>query len=105
MQNRKNGIISLLLVCSIMSVAGCTTTWLDMKSWEGRTVNDLYFELGKADEVENTKANERVHTWISTRSVDGEVKTCRKSFYARNTGNEEVITRTSYSGCHFFTLK
>lgn len=98
-------MISALLAFSIMSATGCTTTWLDMQSWHGRTVNDLYFEWGKADRVENISTGERVHTWISERTVDGQVKTCEKSFYARNTGNKEVITRTSYSGCLFLTVK
>ena len=105
MQKMKIGIVTTLMVFSIITIGGCTTTWLDMKSWEGRTINDLYFEWGKADKVENTNTGERAHTWYFERKDNGQVKTCTKTFYTRNTGHAEVIKRTSYSDCLFLIAK
>ena len=106
MHSSKFRIIASLIVLCLISIGGCTTTYKSMKDWEGRTVDDLYWDWGPPDEVEQVNTYDRVFTYISTRTDDdGEVKTCRKSFYARNYGNAEVITSTSYSGCHFLTLK
>ena len=106
MQKKKIGIITTLMVFFIITNGGCTTTYLDMQSWEGRTINDLYFEWGKADEVEpSNKPYGRVHTWFFERTVDGQVKTCKKSFYTRYDGREEVIVDTKYSDCLFLTAK
>ena len=87
-----------------LSIGGCTTTYLDMKSWEGRTVHDLYFEMGKPDEIDSEGGN-TVYIWISERTVDGQVKTCTRKFYAKNYGHGEVIVDTRYSGCLFLTVK
>ena len=103
MQKSKIGIITTFMVFSIISLGGCTTTYLEMKSWEGRTINDLYFEWGKADEVEGSY--NRVHTWFFERTVDGEVKTCKKSFYTRYDGHAEIIVDTKYSDCLFLIAK
>ena len=106
MHSRKIGIIAALTVFAVICIGGCTTTYKSMKDWEGRTVDDLYWELGPPDEVEQVNVYERVFTYTSTRTDDdGVVKTCRKSFTARNYGNAEVITNTSYSGCLFLTLE
>ena len=106
MHSSKIGIIATLMLVCMICIGGCTTTYKSMKNWEGRTVDDLYWELGKPDEVEQVNTHDRVFTYISTRTNDdGEVKTCRKSFYARNYGNAEVITDTSYSECLFLTLE
>jgi hypothetical protein len=106
LQKGKIGSITTLLVVSIIFLAGCTTTYLELKSWEGRTINDLYFEWGKADEVgPSNKPSGRVHTWYFDRTVDGEVKTCKKSFYTRYDGRAEVIVDTKYSDCLFLTAK
>lgn len=106
MHSRKIGITAALTVFAMICVGGCTTTYKSMKNWEGRTTEDLYWELGKPDEVEQIDTYNRVFTYISTRTNDdGEVKTCRKSFIARNYGHAEVITNTSYSGCLFLTFE
>lgn len=105
MQKRKIVLISTLMFLFAFTLVGCTTTYLDMKKWEGRTINDLYFDRGKADEVEVLGGGERVHIWHSKRTVDGQVKTCTKKYYARNTGNTEVIIDTKYSGCLFLIAK
>jgi hypothetical protein len=76
-----------------------------MKSWEGRTIHDLYFEWGKPDEVEPLSTNGNAHTWYFERTVDGQVKTCKKTFYTRYTGHAEVIIDTSYSDCLFLIAK
>jgi hypothetical protein len=101
MQRRKIGIVMTLMLFSIISTGGCTTIYKDMKSWEGRTINDLYFEWGKADEVGSLNTGGRVHTWYFERMVDGQVKTCTKSFYTRYDGHAEVIIDTSYKDCLF----
>ena len=93
-----------LVIFSYLFIGGCTTTYLEMQSWEGRSLNDLYFEWGKPDVIENTKKG-RVYTWVYKRNDDGKVKTCRKSFYTQDDGHGEVIVDTKYSGCHFLTLK
>ena len=104
MHSRKIGIVAALMVCGIFGIAGCTTTYKSTKDWEGRTVQDLYWDLGKADEIEQVNTHVRVFTYVSTwTDDDGEIKTCRKSFYAQNNGDAEVITSTSYSGCRFLT--
>jgi len=77
----------------------------DLSGWEGRTINDLYFEWGKADEVESLNTGGSVHTWFFERTVDGQVKTCKKSFYTRYDGHDEVIVDTSYSDCLFLIAK
>ena len=98
-------IAALMIIC-VIAISGCTTTYLDMKSWEGRSIDDLYFEWGKADEVEpSSKPYGRVHTWFFERTVDGQDKTCKKSFYTRITGNEEVIVDTSYKDCLFLIAR
>ena len=100
-----NRIITILMVFSLIAIGGCTTTYLDMKSWEGRTINDLYFEWGQADAVEPLNTGGRVHTWFFERTVDGQVKTCKKSFYTRYDGHPEVIVDTSYTDCLFLIAK
>lgn len=100
MQTNRTGFVLNMMFLSSILLGGCTTTYLDMKSWEGRTINDLYFEWGKADKVEY-KGNFRVHSWLFERSVDGKSKTCTKSFYARYDGHEEIIVDTKYSDCLF----
>ena len=79
MNNTKAVYIWALMVFSIITLVGCTTTYLDLKGWEGRTINDLYFEWGKADKVDVLNTGGRVHTWVFERTVDGKVKTCTKS--------------------------
>ena len=96
--------ITLLAVLALVLLGGCTTTYKYLEDWEGRSVEDLYFEWGKPDEV-SSDGRDTVHTWISTRTVDGEVRSCRKSFVTRNYGNKEVVIDTSYEDCPFFTLK
>ena len=76
-----------------------------MKEWEGRTINDLYFDRGKADEVEELGGGKRVHIWYSERTVKGEVKTCTKKFFTRYDGRDEIIVDTKYSGCLFLMAK
>lgn len=68
-------------------------------------MNDLYFEWGKADEVESLNTGGRAHAWFFERKVDGMVETCKKTFYTRNTGNDEVIVKTSYKNCLFLIAK
>lgn len=105
MQKTKTRIISIMTLLAIITLAGCTTTWLAMKEWEGRSINDLYFDRGKADEVESLNTGGRVHIWYSERTVKGEVKTCTRKFYTRNDGHGEVIIDTKYSGCLFLMAK
>ena len=101
MYKLRNKTVLTSVVFVLITLVGCTTTYLDMKRWEGRTINDLYFEWGKADEVESLITGGRVHTWFFERTVDGKVKSCKKSFYTRNTGNAELIIKTSYKDCLF----
>ena len=44
MQKSKFGTGLAMMFFFSITIVGCTTTYLDMKSWEGRTINDLYFE-------------------------------------------------------------
>ena len=104
MQNRKFGIIAALMGLSVI-IGGCTTTYLSLKSWEGRSVKDLYFEWGPPDSVDVTDTGKTAYIWVFERTVDGQVKTCEKSFYTRNTGNAEVIVDTSYKDCLFLIAK
>jgi hypothetical protein len=101
----KVGIIASLIAFFIITIGGCTTTYKQMKSWKGRTVNDLYWDFGKADKVEQVNTHERVYIYFLERTDDGQVKTCTKKFYTRNNGHAEVIIDTSYTDCHFITLK
>ena len=105
MQKRKTGIVSSLILFSIIALTGCTTTYLDMQRWEGRTINDLYFEWGKADKVDALNTGGRVHIWYFKGADNGQEKTCTKSFYTRNDGYAEVIVDTKYKDCHFLTAK
>ena len=104
MYKRQNSTFVMLLILLVISITGCTTTYLELQSWEGRSINDLYFDRGKADEVGSAKKYYRVHTWFS-KGKDGKEKGCRQSFYTRNTGTDEIIVDTKYSGCHFLTVK
>ncbi len=99
------GLVKKLLVLSLVLIAGCTTMYKDMQSWEGHTVSELYWEMGTPDTIETLDNGYRVLTWIETWTKDGEVHTCRKSFTAVVTGNDEEITDTSYSDCPFLTVK
>ena len=64
------------MIFSLAALTGCTTTCLDMKSWHGRSINDLYFEWGTADEASPAnKPYGRVHSWFFERKIDGKVKT------------------------------
>lgn len=105
MQHMKTGMVATLMLFSFLALSGCTTTYLDLKSWEGRTLNDLYFEWGKPDDIEITKDNRTAYTWHFEREVDGKAVTCKKYFYTRNTGNEEVIVDTYYKDCLFLTAQ
>ena len=106
MKSKTVRILSALVAFSMICAAGCTTTYLSLKEWEGRTVHDLYFEWGQPDEIEPWTRGGTIYTYISTRTDDdGEVKTCRKSFYARDYGHGEIIKDTSYSDCLFLMLK
>lgn len=105
MQKRKIRFISILIFLFSFTLVACTTTYLDMKKWEGRTINDLYFDHGKADEVEVLGGGKRVHIWHSKRTVNGQVETCTKKFYTRNAGHNEVIINTKYSNCLFLIAK
>ena len=98
-------MISSFMLFVIFALAGCTTTYLDMKRWHGRTINDLYFEWGKPDEVVSLNTGGRAHTWFFERKGDGKDKVCKKTFYTRNTGNDEVITKTSYKDCLFLIAR
>lgn len=103
MQIRQTTTIASLLILFAIAITGCTTTYLQLKAWEGRKISDLYFEWGKADEVGNAQNYYKVHTWISTRKDGDKEKTCRKSFYTKYDGHDEEIVKTSYSGCLFLT--
>ena len=105
MKIRTIGMIASLMVFSMITIGGCTTTYKQMKDWEGRTINDLYWEWGKPDEVVGANTGGRVYTWYSTWEDDGEEKTCRKSFTTSYDGHDEVIIDTSYENCHFLTIK
>jgi len=62
MQRRQTGIIAILLILFAIAITGCTTTYLELKGWEGRKISDLYFEWGKADEVEAAQKYYKFHT-------------------------------------------
>lgn len=94
-----------LSVLFLIFIAGCTTMFKDMRSWEGRTASELYWEMGSPDTIETLDNGSRVLTWIETWTKDGEVHTCRKSFTVVATGEDEEITDTSYSDCPFMTFK
>ncbi len=100
------GLVKKLLLLSLILIAGCTTMYKDMKSWEGRTVNELYWNMGPPDKIEDIAPGYRVFIYENERTNSkGKVHTCRRSFTAVNTGHEEEITDTSYSDCLFFTIK
>lgn len=101
MNIRQSGIIAALLIFFAISISGCTTTYLELKSWEGRKISDLYFEWGKADEVQGSY--NRVHTWYFENKNKG--KTCTKSFYTKYDGHAEIIVDTKYKDCLFLTIK
>ena len=105
MQMRQMITIASLLILFTITSTGCTTTYLQLKAWEGRKISDLYFEWGKADEIGSAQGYYQVHTWISKRKNDGKEKTCRKSFYTKYDGHDEEIVKTSYSGCLFLTAQ
>ena len=105
MQHGKWGPMMVLLLFFGISMGGCTTTYKVMKAWEGRSINDLYFEWGKADKVESTNSGGRAHIWFFERRDDGELKTCTKTFYTQNYGRGEEIVDTAYKDCLFFTLQ
>ena len=101
----KFSIFVSLMAFFIVSITACTTTYLSMKNWEGRTVNDLYFEWGKPDKVESSTNNRTAHTWYFERTDDGLNKTCTKTFYSRNDGHGDIIVDTSYKDCLFLIAK
>lgn len=95
-----------LLVLSLIFIAGCTTMFADMRSWEGHTVEELYWDMGSADEIEDLGNGYRVFIYKKEwTDREGQVHTCRRSFTAMNTGPNEEITETDYSDCHFITPK
>ena len=104
MYKRQNSNVVILVILMAISMMGSTTTYLKLQSWEGRSINDLYFDRGKAHEVSSAKKYYRVHTWFS-KGKDGREKGCRQSFYTRDIGSDEIIVDTKYSGCHFLTVK
>jgi outer membrane lipoprotein-sorting protein len=96
----------LALVLFLIFIAGCTTTYRDMSSWEGQTVDELYWDMGRPDKIEVLGNGNRVFIYEDDRTdKKGNVRTCRRSFTAVNYGNKEEITDTSYSGCSFLTIK
>jgi hypothetical protein len=97
--------VKKLLVLFLIFIAGCTTTYKDMKSWEGHTVKEMYWDMGPPDTIEELGSGYRVMTWIRTWTKDGKVRTCRRSFTVVLTGYDEEVTDTSYSDCPFITYK
>ena len=104
-EKRKIRVVTALIVLSMICISACTTTYKKTKDWEGRKIDELYWEWGKADEVVDVGPYARVYTWISTWTDNGQVKTCRKSFSATDNGYGEVITGSSYKDCPFITAK
>jgi len=96
---------AILMIFVMLFSGACTTTYKQMKNWEGRTINELYWDWGKADEVVDTGPYSRSYTWFSTWTDNGQVKTCRKSVSTTNNGDAEVITGTTYENCPFITAK
>ena len=104
MKAKKFGIISSLMILSMITIGGCTTTYKDMQDWVGQPIDELYWDWGQADEVVDAGDHDRVHTWITTWTDDGEEKTCRKSFTTRNYGYAEEIIDWASEGCPFLTV-
>ena len=100
------GFMKKLLALFLFIIAGCTTMFADMRSWEGRTVDELYWDMGSPDRIEPIDNAHRVFTWEEEwTDSKGEVHTCEKSFTGYYDGSEEVITDTEYSDCPFMTMK
>lgn len=96
----------LLLFLFLIVIAGCTTMFADMRSWEGHTVDELYRDMGSADKVEDLGPGQRVFIYEEERTdKEGNVHTCRRSFTAVYDGQKEEITNTSYEDCPFITPK
>jgi hypothetical protein len=96
----------LLVLLLLIVIAGCTTTYRDTRSWEGHTVDELYWDMGSADKVENLGNGRRVFIYEEERTdKEGKVHTCRRSFTAVDYGNREEIIDTSYEDCPFITFK
>lgn len=105
-QKMYEGLVKKLLVFFLIFIAGCTTMYKDMTSWIGRTVEELYWDMGPADKIEDIAPRYRVFIYENDRTDNkGNVHTCRRSFTAMNTGHEEEIIDTSYSDCLFITIK
>jgi hypothetical protein len=95
-----------LLVLFLVLMAGCTTMFSEMRSWEGRTVDELYWDMGSPDKIETLEKGYRVFIWEDDwTDSEGEVHTCRKSFTAYYDGHEERVTDADYSDCQFMTVK
>ena len=94
-----------LLVLFLVFIAGCTTMYKDMRSWEGQTVDELYWDMGSPDKIEDYNGY-RVFIWEEEwTDMQGEAHTCRKTFTAVYDGNKEEITDTDYSDCQFMTIR
>lgn len=94
------------LVLFLIVVAGCTTMFADMRSWEGHTVDELYWDMGSADKVEDLGDGRRVFIYEEERTdKKGKVHTCQRSFTALYDGQKETIIDTSYEDCPFITFK
>ncbi len=97
---------SLLLFLFMIVIAGCTTMFADMRSWEGHTVDDLYWDMGSADKVEDLGDGRRVFIYEEDwTDRDGKARTCQRSFTAVDYGDREEIIDTSYEDCRFVTFK
>lgn len=104
-QRTRKGLVKKLSVLFLILIAGCMTTYKDMKSWEGHTVDELYLDMGAPDEIEELGSGYKVMTWIRKWSKDGKAHTCRRMFTVMVTGNEEKVTKTSSADCPVFTYR
>jgi hypothetical protein len=96
---------SFFLFAVLIVIAGCTTMFKDMRSWEGHTLDELHWDMGPADEVKDIENGVREFIYINEWTKDGKVHTCRKTFTTLFDGRSETITDTSYEDCSFITVK
>ena len=76
---------------------GCiTTAGRIMRSWEGKTSDELISKWGAPDSSASLDDGSRVLTWITVSGDESGVNTCRQSF---TINSEDVVSRWSYSGC------
>jgi len=98
----KKQLVRLLSILLIFALCGCVTLKTAMKSWVGKSIDDVTAAWGAPESRMSRSDVGETYTWTTFSSNQYGVRQCRQSFV---TNSEGTVVSWSFSGCPRFVRK